>query len=55
MNGLVVRVERAGEGEQPGYVLGVRITRMDHGDRALYLQYIGANGWERVSAGGGGA
>jgi hypothetical protein len=51
MEGLVARVEAAGGEETPGHVLGVKITRMGDGDRALYLQYIGTEGWERVLSG----
>jgi hypothetical protein len=47
----VIRVERAGEAGRPGYILGVRITGMSGGDRALYLEYIGTRGWERVLSG----
>ena len=52
MSGVVVRHEALEDSERPGhYLLGVRITKMSHSDRALYLEYIGAKGWERVLAG----
>jgi PilZ domain len=52
IGGVVVRHEALEDGERPAHhLLGVRITKMSHGDRALYLEYIGAKGWERVLAG----
>jgi hypothetical protein len=51
LRGLVVRVEAISEGERPGHLLGVKITGMSNDDRALYLEYIGARGWERILAG----
>lgn len=51
MEGLVARVEPSGEEGQPGHILGVRITEMGESDRALYLHYIGTNGWESVLSG----
>lgn len=51
MEGLVSRVEAAGDEQPPGHILGVKITRMSDGDRALYLQYIGTKGWEGVLSG----
>jgi hypothetical protein len=48
---LVLRVEAITEGEQPGHLLGLKIVGMSNDDRALYLEYIGTRGWERVLAG----
>lgn len=50
MRCLVVRIERLEQAD--GFnMLGLRITQMNHADRALYLEYIGTHGWERVLAG----
>jgi len=51
MDGLVARVEAMEEGERSGYLLGLKITEMSNDDRALYLEYIGTRGWERVLSG----
>lgn len=51
MDGVVARVQAAGEDETPGHVLGVKITRMSDDARALYLQYLGTRGWENVLSG----
>lgn len=51
MEGRVARVEATSEEGSAGHILGVRITGMSAGDRALYLQYIGTKGWERVLSG----
>lgn len=51
VRGRVARVEAFSEGERPGHLLGVKITDMSNDDRALYLEYIGTRGWERVLVG----
>ena len=50
MEGVVVRREECAGGDPSrGYVVGVRITGMSHGDRARYVEYLGTRGWERAA------
>lgn len=49
--GLVRRVEDAEYGGRPGQVLAVTIVEIGHLERALYLEYIGTRGREKVLAG----
>jgi hypothetical protein len=44
----VARVGRLERSVGFNTVLGLKITEMNHKDRALYLEYIGTRGWEGV-------
>jgi hypothetical protein len=51
MNCLVVLLNEQIEGEGPDYLLSLKIRKMSTKDRALYIEYLGTYGWEKVSAG----
>jgi hypothetical protein len=53
MNCLVVRLNDVTEDEELSYLLGLKITMMRPNDRALYIEYLGTHGWEKVLAGNG--
>ena len=51
MQCTVVRIEPLEQADEFNKILGLKITQMSHADRALYLEYIGTLGWERVLSG----
>lgn len=53
MSCLVAGIEKVTKGEEESYLLGLKITRMSADGHALYLEYIGTYGWEKVLAGNG--